>query len=72
MKVLHFYVHNFFSRPDIEKSIFKIVVKFPKLTLEGNYFVDAKLLLVPIKGEGTFSAEVSKYFVFCFFFFEDI
>lgn len=41
------------------KSTFRLGVKLPFLTLEGDYDIDARLLVVPIKGNGRFSANAT-------------
>jgi len=41
---------------NIDKNAYRVGIQFPVLTLEGEYDVDARVLVVPIKGTGKFSA----------------
>ncbi|XP_045471921.1 circadian clock-controlled protein daywake-like [Harmonia axyridis] len=44
---------------NVDKSIFRVGVKIPKLMMEGDYEIDAKILVVPIKGNGKFRANAT-------------
>ncbi|KAL3282189.1 hypothetical protein HHI36_005383 [Cryptolaemus montrouzieri] len=44
---------------NIGKSTFRVGVKIPKLTFNGDYDIDAKILVVPIKGTGKFRANAT-------------
>ncbi|XP_068629036.1 protein takeout-like [Battus philenor] len=50
---------------DLEKQTFRARIRFPKLHFEGKYKVDIQFLLLPIRGEGTLSADAIKCTVDC-------
>lgn len=47
-------------RLNINKYTYRVGVKIPKLMMEGEYDIDAKILVVPIKGSGKFRANASE------------
>lgn len=53
-------------RAGIDKHTFRVGVKLPLLRLVGDYDIDARVLVVPIKGSGTFTANASKYYFIIF------
>ncbi|RZC39113.1 takeout, partial [Asbolus verrucosus] len=44
---------------NVDKNTYRVGVKFPKLVLDGEYDIDARLLVVPIKGTGKFAANIT-------------
>ncbi|KAJ8953216.1 hypothetical protein NQ314_007381 [Rhamnusium bicolor] len=46
---------------DVDKNTYRIGVRFPGLDLTGDYDINARVLVAPIKGSGKFYANVSKY-----------
>ncbi|XP_077289809.1 circadian clock-controlled protein daywake-like [Arctopsyche grandis] len=53
----NFTVHN--MDIDLEKKLIKFDVNIPNLTMKSNYFIDGKILLFPIVGNGLFYANYS-------------
>jgi hypothetical protein len=44
---------------NIDKNTYRLGVRFPKMTMVGDYDIDARLLVVPIKGSGKFTADIT-------------
>ncbi|XP_044266494.1 protein takeout-like [Tribolium madens] len=44
---------------NVDKNTYRVGVKFRKMTFDGDYDIDARVLVVPIKGTGKFSADIS-------------
>lgn len=51
---------NFF-RADLNNTKFYIGIKIPFLTFDAQYDVNARILVVPLKGKGPINANASKY-----------
>lgn len=56
----HSLISIFPCRVDLMKHTYRVGVTIPVLKLFGDYDVDARVLVVPIKGVGTFEANASK------------
>ncbi|CAG9768269.1 unnamed protein product [Ceutorhynchus assimilis] len=44
---------------DVEKKTYRVGVKIPSLQMEGDYDIDAKILVTPIKSKGHFHANAT-------------
>ncbi|KAJ3654890.1 hypothetical protein Zmor_014043 [Zophobas morio] len=44
---------------NIDKNTYRVGVKFPKMVFDGDYDVDARILVTPIKGTGKFTADIT-------------
>lgn len=47
-------------RVDLPKGIIRIAVKLPVLDFDGDYDINVRILVAPIKGQGRFHANASK------------
>lgn len=45
---------------DVENQVYEMDIDIPALRIEAEYSMDGKLLLMPIKGNGDMTANVSK------------
>lgn len=56
-----FYKKYIFLSIDLATQRYDLNVELPNLLIEAEYGVDGKVLLLPIKGSGPMTANVSKY-----------
>ncbi|KAF9815071.1 hypothetical protein SFRURICE_010629 [Spodoptera frugiperda] len=55
-----FLINEELQRVDLDTLKIRVRLRFPKLHFEGDYKLDAQVLIVPLKGEGQLNADAVK------------